>query len=404
VPEGGDLVEHRLRRLIPWLDHAASLGCTGLLLGPVFAAQSHGYDTVDHLRIDPRLGDDEDFDALVAAAHERGMRVTLDGVFNHVGRDFAMFGRALAEGPDSAAARWFHLYWRGPGVEPDYEMFEGHDTLVTLNHDEPEVAAYVADVMTHWLDRGVDGWRLDAAYAVPPAFWRPVLARVRKRHPAAWFVGEMIHGDYAAYVAESGLDTVTQYELWKAIWSGFNDVNLFELAWALARHDELCAAFTPLTFVGNHDVTRIASKLTDPRHVSAALAVLFTVPGTPCIYAGDEFGLTGVKEDRPGGDDAVRTAFPDYPDRPDGAEPGDRLLDVHRTLVATRRRNPWLTDAHVEVPYLKNETAVIELAPRGGGPERIRLLLNLDDVEHEFPHDLGGAEPVPAHDWRVVGG
>jgi glycosidase len=231
-----------------------------------------------------------------------------------------------------------------------------------------------------------------------------VLDRVRRRHPDAWFAGEMIHGDYAAYIAESGLDTVTQYELWKAIWSSFNDVNLFELAWALARHDELCAAFTPLTFVGNHDVSRLASRLTDRRHVEGAVAVLFSVPGTPCVYAGDEFGLTGVKEDRPGGDDAVRGAFPEYPAPPAGAEPDGRLLDVHRRLAAMRRRHPWLTDAHVEVPYLKNEAATIELTPRAGGSERIRLLLNLDDVEHAFPGDLGGPEPVPAHEWRVVEG
>lgn len=392
---------HRLRRLIPWLDHAAGIGCTGLLLGPVFASRTHGYDTVDHLRIDPRLGDASDLDALVAAAHERGLRVVLDGVFNHVGRDFPMFRRALEDGPESSAARWFRPRRHRSG-EVRFATFEGHDALVELNHDEPAVAEYVAMVMEHWLERGVDGWRLDAAYAVPARFWRPVVQRVRSTYPDAWFAGEMIHGDYAAYVAGSGIDTVTQYELWKAIWSSLNDVNLFELAWALTRHDELTRRFVPLTFVGNHDVTRLASRLTEPRHVGLALAVLFVVPGTPCVYAGDEFGLTGVKEDRAGGDDAVRPAFPDHPGPPAGAEPDGRLLQLHRELIALRRANPWLADGTVRVPYLKNEAAVIEVAPRRGGGPGLRLLLNLDDEPHCFPADLGGGPvPVEPHAWRV---
>ena len=190
----------RLRKLEDWLEYAVELGCSGLLLGPVFASETHGYDTVDHFRIDPRLGDDEDFDRLVAAAHARGLRVALDGVFNHVARSF------------DAPADWFR---RGPDGTVD--TFEGHEHLVALDHSQPAVAQYVTDVLSHWLDRGVDGWRLDAAYAVPPEFWRSVVPR--GRFPDAWFFGEVIHGDYAGYVANSGLDSVTQYELWKAIWS-----------------------------------------------------------------------------------------------------------------------------------------------------------------------------------------
>ena len=167
--------------------------------------------------------------------------------------------------------------------------------------------------MTHWLDRGADGWRLDAAYAVPPSFWAQVLPQVRERHPEAYVVGEVIHGDYARVVTESGIDAVTQYELWKAVWSSLNDGNLHELAHALGRHDGFLDTFVPLTFVGNHDVTRIASRLTDPRHLPHALAVLFTVGGTPSVYAGDEQAFTGVKEDRAGGDDAVRPPFPETP-------------------------------------------------------------------------------------------
>src|SRR4051794_1006846 len=140
--------------------------------------------------------------------------------------------------------------------------------------------------MSHWLARGADGWRLDAAYAVAPAFWKAVTSRVRQVHPDAWIVGEVIHGDYAAIVADGGLDSVTEYELWKSIWGSLNDRNFFELSWTLGRHDGLVDSFVPLTFVGNHDVTRLPSKLDDVRHLPHALAVLFTVSGTPSIYAG----------------------------------------------------------------------------------------------------------------------
>ena len=234
----GEPVRHRLPQLAGWLDYAVELGCSGLLLGPIFAAETHGYDTIDHFTVDPRLGDQADFDHLVAEAGRRGLRIVLDGVFNHVGRSFPTFQAALADGPGSPAARWF----RRDKESGDYETFEGHHQLVALDHEEPEVLGYVVRAMTHWLDRGAAGWRLDAAYAVPPAFWAKALPRVRAAHPDAWFVGEVIHGDYAAYATASGLDSVTQYELWKAIWSSLNDGNFFELAWALDRHNEILDA------------------------------------------------------------------------------------------------------------------------------------------------------------------
>lgn len=340
----------RLRHLEGWLDHVVDLGLNGLLLGPVFASQSHGYDSVDLHRVDPRLGTLDDFDALVAASHERGVRVVLDGVFNHVGAGHPWARRALAEGPDGPYARWFRIDWSDPAA-PRFDDFEGHSSLVALNHDEPAVADAVADVMTTWLDRGVDGWRLDAAYAVPPRFWAGVLPRVRAAHPDAWFVGEVIHGDYAGIVAESGIDSVTQYELWKATWSSLLDGNFYELDWALQRHAEFLATFLPATFVGNHDVTRIASRVGQERAV-LALVVLLTVGGVPSVYYGDERGLTGVKEDRLGGDDAVRPAMPATPADlpPDGAW----VQDVHRELVALRRRHPWLVRATTEAVELTN--------------------------------------------------
>ena len=359
------------------LDYAVALGASGLALGPIFQSSSHGYDTIDHFMIDDRLGGEEAFGRLVAGCRERGLRLVLDGVFNHVGRAFPLFQRAVREGPASEAARWFHLTWPGGRdgwAEPVYESFEGHRGLIVLNHAATEVQDYVTAVMQHWLDRGVDGWRLDAAYAVPVGFWSRVLPKVRARHPQAYLAGEVIHGDYRQIIAATGLDSVTQYELWKAIWSSLNDRNFFELAWSLRRHNDFQQSFRPLTFVGNHDVTRIASKLDDDRHLALALVVLFTVGGTPSIYAGDEQAFRGIKEERPGGDDQIRPAFPPGPEglAPDGWP----VYRLHQQLIGFRRRHPWLYEATTAVAGLSNHFLAYRAT---AGDEAIVAALNVGD-------------------------
>jgi cyclomaltodextrinase / maltogenic alpha-amylase / neopullulanase len=371
-------VTHRFGHLVAWLDYAVNLGASGVLLGPIFASSTHGYDTIDHFQIDKRLGDGADFDDFIAAAHRRGLRVVLDGVFNHVGRDCPMFQRALAGGPAAPEAAWFRLTWPADpasGAEPDYATFEGHRQLVALNHDEPAVADYVTRVMNHWLERGADGWRLDAAYAVPREFWRRVLPPVRARHPDAYIFGEVLHGDYAGFVRETGVDGVTQYELWKAIWSALNDRNFFELAWALQRHNAMLDSFVPQTFIGNHDVTRIASQLLNERHLPHALVLLMTCGGVPSIYAGDEQAFRGIKEHRPGGDDAVRPAFPATP--ADLAPFGWPTYRLHQELIGLRRRHPWLHRAKSRVSELHNTDLLFEAFHEGN---RLWVALNLADA------------------------
>ena len=379
-------VFHRLGHVNSWLDYAVELGASGLLLGPIFASSTHGYDTTDYFRIDQRLGDDADFDALIEAAHGRGLRVILDGVFNHVGREFPVFRRTVAAGPQAPDAAWFRLSWpadHSEGQEPDYATFEGHRQLVALNHDEPAVAQYVARVMRHWLERGADGWRLDAAYAVPRRFWAQVLPRVRAEYPDAYIFGEVIHGDYAGFVRETGVDAVTQYELWKAIWSALNDRNFFELAWALDRHNSWLDTFVPLTFIGNHDVTRIASQLADERHLPHALAILMTCGGTPSIYAGDEQAFRGIKEDRAGGDDAIRPAFPATP--ADLAPSGWPVYRLHQHLIGMRRRHPWLHTARTRAVELGNAHFIYDASYE---EHRLLVALNLADVPitRSLPH------------------
>ncbi|MBW8482585.1 DUF3459 domain-containing protein [Actinomadura sp. PM05-2] len=400
APAGG------LAQVTAYLDYAVRLGASGLALGPVFDSTGHGYDTLDHYRIDPRLGDDADFDRLIAAARERGLRVMLDGVFNHVGREHPAVAARLGGAAADPRASWFVDDPAGPD---GLRVFEGHGGLVTLDHADPAVAEYVADVMVHWLDRGADAWRLDAAYAVPPRFWAAVLPRVRAAHPDAYIVGEVIHGDYAQAVTAGGLDSVTQYELWKSIWSALNDRNLYELTWTLGRHDAWLDAFVPFTFVGNHDVTRLASRLEDPRHLPHALAVLFTVGGTPAVYYGDERAMTGLKEERAGGDDAVRPAFPAVPDLlPPG---GQEALRLHQDLIGLRRRHAWLHRARVRVVSQTNEQLVYDAEHDG---RALRVYLNLADAPLRHgpvpgpvlagqATEEGGALLVPPHGWAVAG-
>jgi cyclomaltodextrinase len=403
-PEAG---EHQLRRLVDWLDHAIALGASGIALGPIFASRTHGYDITDHYRIDPRLGDDADFDYLVAEARRRGLRVLLDGVFNHVGTDFPRYRDAPN---NDASARWFR------GRPGHFHTFEGHSELITLNHDNPEVIDYTVDVMAHWLRRGVDGWRLDAAYAVPQQFWASTLPRVREAHPDAWFVGELIHGDYAAVVEAARFDSATQYELWKAIWSGLNDGNFFELDWALQRHNGFLASFAPLTFIGNHDVTRIASRLQRPEHVAHALVILLTIGGVPSVYAGDELGFRGVKEERYGGDDAVRPKFGSPPLELDTL--GAEVLALHQYLIGLRRRHPWLHAASTTAARLDNRHYVYEAR---AGDNALLVALNIDDeplrlVLSELgtarAEVIGGSAAPPSevvdtvvvepHGWRIL--
>lgn len=413
-------VQHHLRRLDPWLDYVAELGCTGLQLGPIFASETHGYDTVDYFRIDPRLGDESDFRHLVEAAQQRGLTLLLDGVFNHVGRSFELFQRACSEGRDSDAARWFHLYWEQGQTQAsdpqalNAEVFEGHHSLVKLNHHEPAVADYVAQVMAYWLERGAGGWRLDAAYAVAPQFWGQVIPRLRQQFPDAYFVGEVIHGDYVGIVQQSaansqaGLDAVTQYELWKAIWSSLNDRNFFELTASLERHETFLQHMVPMTFLSNHDVTRIASKLNDERHLPHALAVLMTVGGTPSIYAGDEQALLGVKEDRPGGDDSVRPPFPATPAELPAT--GLATHQLYQQLIEIRRERPWLTDATTTVRSRTNTTLVYRSTARIDAQQSVDVALNLEDQPLPLPGGnwqplAGTAEPGDSellpHSWAI---
>ncbi|MDO5721560.1 MAG: alpha-amylase family glycosyl hydrolase [Actinomycetaceae bacterium] len=346
--------DRTLADLVPWLDYAQELGCNAIALGPIFLSSTHGYDTLDHYQIDPRLGTRDDFDRFLQAAHSRDMKVILDGVFNHVGRNHPAVVQARKEGADSSSP-WKMKADYSPlkrGEEPYWYYFEGHDTLITLDHTDHGTRNAITQVMNYWLEAGIDGWRLDAAYALEPEHWAQILQPVRQRFPHAWIVAEVIHGEYAQMAKLAGWDSLTQYELWKAIWSSLNDANFFELDWTLKRHGELCQDLLPMTFISNHDVTRIASKLDCEDHVGLAVALLATLPGQVSVYYGDEVGFSGVKEDRPGGDDAVRQALPATPEQMRTNDRAQRYWHWYASLLYLRRTHPWLQSASISVEHL----------------------------------------------------
>ncbi|NEG54582.1 alpha-amylase family protein [Bifidobacterium platyrrhinorum] len=380
-----------LDALISWLPYARDLGASGLLLGPVFESSTHGYDTLDHMHVDVRLGGDAAFDRLAEACRDMGFAIILDGVFNHVGRDHPAVRAAL----DEAAGRlapdddpWHGLIaTHGEGAGASLDVFEGHGDLVDLDHSSDETADYVTRVMDHWLDRGASGWRLDAAYAVPDGFWAKVLPRVRRDHPYSWIFGEVIHGDYPRIVTESTMDSLTQYELWKSIRHALQSDNFFELDWNLTRHNAFLDTFVPQTFIGNHDVTRVASEIGADK-AALALAVLMTVGGVPSIYYGDEQGYVGIKEQRLGGDDDIRPKFPDSPDMLSGL--GEPVYRLHQALIALRRRNPWLLDARTEKVLLENRRFVYRSVAADGGTH-LTVELDVESTPTFTIRDAAGA-------------
>lgn len=380
--ESSQRSHHRLAQLHNWLDYLIELGANGLLLGPIFASATHGYDTIDHFRIDTRLGDASDFTELVTACHERGIKVCLDGVFNHLAAGHPLVQQAFSAGPNTEAGRW--IRW----VDGYPRYFEGHKALVEIDLTHPPVIEYVANVMTHWAELGVDAWRLDAAYAQGAHAWAPIISRVRATDPDLWVFGEVIHGDYAAFVADSGVDSVTQYELWHAVADSLNNHNFFSLEWTLGRHAKFCESFIPQTFIGNHDVTRIATKLTDPSHLPLAIALLLLLPGIPSIYAGDEQAFTGEKLEQRRGDDAIRPAFPNDPS---GLLPfGRGTLSTYQELIGIRRRNPWLTRARIVTSDVTNTSITIHLTD---DDHQLALRLNIG------PEGTAG---VPAPGWTLT--
>jgi cyclomaltodextrinase / maltogenic alpha-amylase / neopullulanase len=338
----------RLDQLTGWLGHIRGLGCNALYLGPLFESTAHGYDTADYWHLDRRLGTDETLRRFVAASHAAGIKVVLDGVFNHVGRDFWAFRDVQANGETSAFRDWFaglRFDARSPYGDPfAYDAWSGNFDLVKLNLGNPDVRGHLFGAVESWIrDFDIDGLRLDAADVVDLDFQRVLADHCRRLKPDFWLLGEVVHGDYRRWANPQTLDSVTNYETYKGLYSSLVDRNYFEIAYALNRQFGPSGMYANLplyNFVDNHDQDRVASHLGDARLLYPLYMLLLTMPGVPSIYYGSEWGLAGRR--KRGDDSPVRPALdlataPALGTAPELAAAIGRLAAIRAGSAALRR-------------------------------------------------------------------
>ena len=302
--------ENRFSQLDRWIPHIHSLGCTALYIGPLFESSSHGYDTRDFFQIDRRLGTNEDFRHFTALCHDKGIQVVVDGVFNHTGREFFAFQDIVRKKWDSPYKDWYRnvrFDWGSPLGDPFcYDAWQGHFELPCLNLQNPQVRSYLFQAVDFWIKEfDIDGIRLDCANVLDFGFMEELRAETSRMKKDFWLMGEVIHGDYSRWMGPSMLHSVTNYELHKSIYSGFNDHNFFEIAHNVRRLESIGRDL--YTFVDNHDEDRIASKLKDPAHLAPTYICLYTLPGIPSLYYGGEWAVEGRRS--PNSDDALRPAL-----------------------------------------------------------------------------------------------
>lgn len=305
--------EHRLNTLIPWIAHIKEIGCNAIYIGPLFESVGHGYETTDYKKLDSRLGTNEDLKNFVENCHKAGLRVIFDGVFNHTGRDFFAFKDIKANRENSRYKDWYcNVNFWGNNEYNDgfsYDNWGGYNLLVKLNQRNPEVQNYICDVIRFWVSEfDVDGIRLDAADVLDFGFMRLLRQTANAVKPDFWLMGEVIHGEYSRWANSETLHSVTNYSLHKALYSGHNDHNYFEIAHTVKRLNDMVGGLKLYNFVDNHDVERIYTKLVNKAHFLPVHILLYTLPGIPSIYYGSEFGIDGRKW-RGGPDNEIRPAL-----------------------------------------------------------------------------------------------
>ena len=379
--ENDGKLEHRILKVIDWIPHFKKLGIGAVMFNPVFESDTHGYNTRDYKKIDVRLGTNKDFKKVCDALHKEGIRVVLDGVFNHAGRGFFGFTDVLEKRWDSPYKDWFNISFEGNSNYNDglwYEGWEGNYDLVKLNLRNPAVADYLMESAKFWVDEfGIDGLRLDVAYCLDPDFIRRL-----RRESASWkedffLMGEMIGGDYNRIMGDDLCHSATNYECYKGMFSALNSMNLFEIVhsllrqfgpenWTLYRGKHL------LSFVDNHDVSRIASVLQRPEHLKLIYTIMFGMPGIPTIYYGSEWGF---KADKSQGDPALRPCF-------DGPE-WNELTDVIASLCKAKEGSKALAYGDFKSLLLTNRQCIFERETDG---DRALIVINAD--ENQFHADF----------------
>lgn len=380
---------HRILRLRDWVEHIKALGADTVLLNPVCESDRHGYDTRDYNKIDSRLGTEEDFVQVCRAFHAAGLKVMLDGVFNHVGRGFWAFRDVQEKKWDSPYKNWFHLSFDGDTEYHDgfwYEGWEGHNELVKLNLWEPAVVQHQFEAIRRWVQAyDIDGLRLDVAYCLPPEYLRQLRAFTGGLKPEFVLMGETLHGDYNRWMGPELCHSVTNYECYKGLYSSFNCMNLFEIGHSLARQFgpepwTLYKGAHLLSFLDNHDVPRIATRLNDPDHLRPAWGLLFGMPGVPAVYYGSEWGIQGDKGNL---DADLRPAL----EKPEH----NALTDWITKLAAARKASAALRWGSYRNVHLTNRQIIFERCVEG---ERVLVAVNADHAPYTAHFDAGAGRAV----------
>ena len=412
--ENDGIQEHRILKILDWAEHIADLGCNAVYFSPLFESDTHGYNTRDYKRIDTRLGTNEDFRQVCDALHEKGIKVVLDGVFNHVGRGFPQFRDVCEKKWESQYKDWFFINFDGNSNYNDglwYEGWEGHFDLVKLNLRNPAVADHLLDAVKYWIEYfGIDGIRLDVAYSLDFDFIKRLRSFTDGLKEDFFLVGELLHGDYSRWVNPEMLHSATNYECYKGIYSSLNSGNMFEICHSVKNRfgpEDWCMyrGLHLLNFVDNHDVTRIASILSDPAYLPLAYTIMFGIPGIPCIYYGSEWGARANKSE---GDPALRPAF----EKPENND----ITNVIKGLIKAHRECKALCYGDVKIPVLTNKQCIIQ---RDFDGERVFIAINADrspytahfdagygladDFVTGGTHDFGGGSelaPMSCHIWR----
>ena len=365
-----------------WINHFTQLGINSIYFGPLFQSTYHGYDTIDYLKIDDRLGTNADFKQLVRKLHDNNISVIVDGVFNHVGREFWAFKDVIDKKSQSPYTSWFNINFNGNSNYNDgfyYEGWEGHYDLVKLNLYNKEVKNYLFEVIEKWINEfEIDGIRLDVAYLLPKEFLKELREKTTQFKNDFWLMGEMIHGDYNSIASPEMLHSATNYELYKGLYSGHNEKNYFEIAYSLNREFGDYGIYKNIdlyNFVDNHDVSRIASQLTNERHLPLIYGMLFGMPGIPCVYYGSEWGTKANKSE---GDPALRVSF-EKPEWNDLTELISKMAEAHKNSKA-------LCYGSIKIPVLTNRQCIIEREFEG---ERVLVAINADDQPFTAHFDAG---------------
>ena len=382
--ENDGVLEHRILKVNDWIPHIEKLGANAIYFSPVFESDTHGYNTRDYTKIDTRLGTNEDFQSVCKNLHKAGIKVVLDGVFNHVGRGFWAFQDVLEKRWDSPYKDWFHISFDGNSNYNDglwYEGWEGNYDLVKLNLRNEDVIQHIFSCIKGWVEEfDIDGLRLDVAYCLDHDFLKRLRSFCDGLKPDFFLVGETLHGDYNQWMNDSMLHSVTNYECYKGLYSSFNNMNMFEINHSLLRQFgpdnwTLYKGKHLLSFVDNHDVTRVASILSNENHLPLIYALAFGMPGIPCVYYGSEWGAKAKKED---GDPALRACF----EKPEWND----LTTFISKLAEAKKHSNALNYGDFRSVLLTNRQCIFE---RKTASERVLVAINADDQPFRAHFDAG---------------